>query len=405
MAVPLQDWKEKSLGDLLEFKNGFNADASQYGLGIPFASVLDALQSTPMTEKTIKGKVQVQLLTVFPFCLKKGDLVFMRSSETLEEVGWSNVYNGKDWQALFGGFVIRGRPKVEVDSVFLNYLLRLPQYRERVINEGAGAVHYNIGQRGLARVKIPLPPLPEQHRIAEKLGTVDNLIDNLTRRIEKKRQVKQGVMQELLTGKKRLPGFAGEWKRVLLQDVGVLQKGHGISRADSHSGSIPAVRYGEIYTHHNDYVRKYNSFISEQAAAKAVALHRGDIVFAGSGETAEEIGKAVAIVDEGVYVGGDTIIFSPRDPVAPIFWGYLLNMPYVQHQKTLAAHGATIIHIRPEAIAALRICIPETPEQSAIATVLATMDASIAKLEAKRAKCEDIKRGLMHDLLTGKVRV
>ena len=91
--------------------------------------------------------------------------------------------------------------------------------------------------------------------------------------------------------------------------------------------------------------------------------------------------------------------------VAPIFWGYLLNEPYVQKQKSLRGQGATIVHIRPSDIAAIEVCFPELTEQQAIAEVLAAADSEIAGLEAKKRKYEQIKSGMMQDLLTGKVRV
>lgn len=351
---------------------------------------------------------------IFPFYVRSDKVerinCYTHDTEGVVTAG-DGVGTGKIFHYAKGKFALHQRCYLmhqfdaSLDSNYFYWFFKTYFYDRIALMTAKSSVD-SVRREMIADMPIAYPAsIEEQKRIAKALASIDNLIENLTRRIEKKRLVKHGVMQELLTGKKRLPGFTGKWKQVLLKEVGVFQKGHGINRSETHSGSIPAVRYGEIYTHHNDYVRKYNSFISEKVAANAVAVHRGDVIFAGSGETAEEIGKAVAIVDNGVYVGGDTIIFSPHDPDAPIFWGYLLNMPYVQHQKTLSAHGATIIHIRPEAIATLHICIPEPPEQSAIATVLANMDASIANLESKRSKYEVIKRGLMHDLLTGKVRV
>lgn len=258
----------------------------------------------------------------------------------------------------------------------------------------------------IAGMTIAYPEsVEEQRRIAAALGDMDKLIDNLSKRIEKKKAIKQGAMQELLTGKKRLPGFEGEWEKVELVEIGQVLKGRGISRAESKTGEIPAIRYGEIYTHHNDYVKTYVSHVSEAVAAKALRLKRGDVVFAGSGETVEEIGKSVSVVDDGVCAGGDTIVFSPWEETDPLFWGFLLNIPYVQRQKSLSGHGATIIHIRPSAIKKIQVEIPDVAEQRAIAKVLGDMDAEIARLEAKREKLTGIKKGMMSDLLTGKVRL
>jgi type I restriction enzyme S subunit len=293
---------------------------------------------------------------------------------------------------------------------FLYYTMEFNKARFLTLAGQTAVPIINKGQ--FETFTVPYPPLEEQQRIAEALGEVDKLIKSLDEQIEKKRLIAQGLAHDLLgmrDGKnepiRRLPGFKGKWERKRLDDIGRILKGSGICRAESNTGNIPAIRYGEIYTHHNNIVKQYVSFISEKVAQGATRLKVGDIVFAGSGETVEEIGKSVAILDDGVYAGGDTIVFSPKMEVAPIFWGYLLNEPYVQKQKSLKGQGATIVHIRPSDIAAIEICFPEFAEQQAIAELLAAADSEITGLEAKKRKYEQIKSGMMRDLLTGKVRM
>ena len=124
------------------------------------------------------------------------------------------------------------------------------------------------------------------------------------------------------------------WKTVTLSSIGTFQKGSGISRAESNSGALPAVRYGELYTVHNNYVRKYTSHISHEVASKALRVHCGDILFACSGETKEDIAKCAAIIDDSeVYAGGDIIVLSPTTKVDPIFLGFVLNTQDVIQQR------------------------------------------------------------------------
>lgn len=200
--IPVE-WEVKRLGELFSFKNGYNTDAKNYGRGVPVASVLEALADRPLKAPKIRGKVIAPKKDQDSFSLKRGDLIFTRSSETLEDVGRSNVYDD-DAPAMFGGFVIRGRPKTENNSTCINLILKTHEHRDRVMSQGAGAQHYNIGQSGLERVLVTLPPRPEQERIAEALSDVDALLSAMTTLIEKKRAIKQGAMQQLLTGKKRL---------------------------------------------------------------------------------------------------------------------------------------------------------------------------------------------------------
>ena len=258
----------------------------------------------------------------------------------------------------------------------------------------------------LNRIQIPMPPtLAEQQAIAEALSDADALIESLQQLIAKQRALKQGTMQALLTGRQRLPGFTGEWKTVHLGEMGAFRKGRGIPRSAANTGGLPAVRYGEIYTIHSNYVRSFATWISEQVAASAVRITRGDILFAGSGETKEEIGKCIAITQHVVaYAGGDVVIFRPHEG-DPLYYGYALNMPEVNQQKASRGQGDAVVHISTDALGQLEISVPSVQEQTAIATVLSDMDAEIEALEARLAKTRALKTGMMQQLLTGRIRL
>lgn len=290
--------------------------------------------------------------------------------------------------------------------------------KDRMI-ELAGQTAVPIINKGdFENLMIPVPPRPEQEKIAEALSDVDALLAAMTKLIEKKRAVKQGAMQELLGMRhdefgmrnepiRRLTGFSGAWVEKRLGDLGKFSKGSGISRAQANTGDIPAVRYGELYTSHQDYIKTFQSFISEEVARASTRLRRGDIVFACSGETKEEIGKNAAFIgDEIAYAGGDLIIFSSTDGYDSLFLSFELNTPFCAVQKAAAGQGDAVVHIRQNALAKLIVRTPPTlAEQKAIAAVLSDMDAEIAALEAKRAKYERIKQGMMQELLTGKTRL
>ena len=116
-----------------------------------------------------------------------------------------------------------------------------------------------------------------------------------------------------------------DWEVKQLSTIGKFTKGQGIRKDEAINGEIPCIRYGELYTRHNDYIKEYFSFISKETAKTARRLKPGDILFAGSGETKEEIGKCAAFIDNiEAYAGGDIVILSPVD-VYPLFLGYLLN--------------------------------------------------------------------------------
>lgn len=268
-----------------------------------------------------------------------------------------------------------------------------------------GAGRYKLTKAALLQIPCALPSLPEQRAIAAALSDVDALLAKLDQLIAKKRDLKQAAMQQLLTGQTRLPGFSGAWEVKRLGDVGTFVKGSGIKKDEARSGDIPCIRYGEIYTHHNDYVRAFNSWISPAVAATATALKQGDLLFAGSGETKEEIGKCVAFVDVlEAYAGGDIVILRPRSGNS-LFLGYYCNTTPINAQKACRGQGDAVVHISAKALSEIEIALPCTEEQSAIATILSDMDAEITALEARRDKTRALKQGMMQELLTGRTRL
>lgn len=196
-----------------------------------------------------------------------------------------------------------------------------------------------------------------------------------------------------------------EWDVQPLAERGTFAKGSGVRKDQAASGSIPCVRYGELYTDHHEIIRAFPSKISQAVARAARRLAFGDVIFAASGETKEEIGKCAAFVDKiEAYAGGDTIIFSPRCDDS-YFLGYALNQPIAARQKAARGQGDAVVHISARSLGDIRFPFPPLPEQKAIAEALSDVDASIAALSRLIAKKRDLRQGAMQRLLTGQTRL
>ena len=186
------EWKELGLSELLDFKNGLNPKPDKFGKGIKFISVMDILNNAVITYDCIKASVDVTEKELSDFSVEKGDILFPRSSETLEDVGRTNVYMD-DKTAVFGGFVIRGKKKGEYDPQYFNYLLRSPFARKRIIPMGAGAQHFNIGQEGLSKVKLHFANIEEQKKIGKMLSLLDERIATQNKIIDKLQSLIKGI--------------------------------------------------------------------------------------------------------------------------------------------------------------------------------------------------------------------
>lgn len=392
-----EDWEVKKLGDLMSFKNGFNAPAKAYGRGVPFVSVLDILAPFPITVESILGKVHADASALNSFSVETGDLLFMRSSETQEDVGRSNVFVDSNSPVVFGGFVIRGRPFVEVDSVFLNYLLKDNAHRARVSAKGAGAQHFNIGQIGLADVEITLPRLPEQHRIAAALSDADELVASLDKLIEKKKRVKEGAMQRLLSGETRLPGFTGKWVEKKLGEVVVFS-----------TDTIPTNQ-----TDLSLYVGTDNML----ADGMGVEPFKGRLPYDNIREyrlddilisNIRPYLHKIWLANRSGGCSTDVLVLRICDKTAilPDFlFAQLSNVSFFEYAMSTAI-GTKMPRGDKKALDAFLVITPPTlAEQRAIAAVLSDMDAEIAALSRERAEAARIKQGMMQELLTGKTRL
>ncbi|MDQ3724674.1 MAG: restriction endonuclease subunit S [Actinomycetota bacterium] len=335
----------------------------------------------------------------------RGDLLFNGSSEVPEEVALSAVVDFEPSESTYLNsfcFGFRLRADSAVDPTYLAYFFRSAAGRALVSSLAQGATRYNIAKTKFLDVELDLPPLERQGRIAESLCAADDLISALERLIVKKQAIRRGIVEQLLTGKTRLPGFTGSWARTQLGDVGVFLKGRGVTRGDVRGAGVRCIRYGELYTAFEDYTSEARSFVTPEVALKALPLRVGDLLLAGSGETREEIGKCVAYLGPTPAVAGGDIIVLRGGQFHPIFLALLLNTPDVVSQKARAGQGDAVVHIYSHALAAIEVSLPPPAEQDAIARVITDADREIATLRGRLSKTQGIKQGMMHELLTNR---
>lgn len=339
--------------------------------------------------------------------LQNGDVVI---SDTAEDhtVGKATEVQGVGKKIVLSGLhTIAFRPNAGMFAPnFLGYYFNSTIYRAQLYPLIQGIKVCSISKKAISNTKLAVPPMEEQRKIAEILGVWDEAIEKQSRLIEKLELRKRALMQRLLTGRTRLPGFTTPWQKVKLGEIGKFDKGVGVPKEKIVSEGCKAITYGEIYTKYNYVIKNFASYIDSDTAQTSKQISSGAIIFAGSGETLEDIGKCVAFIDnDKAYAGGDIIIFNPSVEVDSLVLSYILNSPVAIAQKRRYGQGHSVVHIYQKDLARIEFEPPSLPEQKAIAEVLTTADDEIAthrkKLDALRLQ----KRGLMLQLLTGKTRV
>ena len=398
-----EDWEVVKLRCII-------AEAS-YGVGaeaIPYNHVVKYIRITDINDETHGFTPSPLVSPAFyeeKHRVEKNDILIARTGAS---VGKSYLYNEKDGRLVYAGFLMRVRV---VDSsnasyVFLQTLTN--RYAEWVKAESTRTGQPGLNLEQLKSFAIPLPPLAEQRRIAAALGDMDKLIDNLSKRIEKKKSIKQGAMQELLTGKKRLPGFEGEWEMVRIGNIGDFYGGlSGKTAADFGHGEAQYITFMNVLT--NIVIKRHQvGKVSVYQGEHQNAVKKGDLFFNVSSETPEEVAMCAALLEDmpNTYLNSFCCGFRLFDDSNdPLFISYYVNSHEGRKMTKFLAQGLTRHNLSKDAFRKMEMNWPKKSEQRAIAKVLGDMDAEIAKLEAKHEKLIGIKKGMMSDLLTGKVRL
>jgi type I restriction enzyme S subunit len=268
----------------------------------------------------------------------------------------------------------------ELENYLLYYWLQAAKPTFEQISNGTTIK--TIGLQYFKGIKVPLPPRREQRAISAALSDVDALLDGLDRLIAKKRDLKQAAMQQLLTGQTRLPGFQGEWEVKRLGDVVQVQKGQLITTSTLLPGDIPVIAGGKQPAYFHATANRHGRTITISASGASAGY--------------------VALYDVPIFASDcSTISESANYCLDFIFYQLLWKQQIIYKAQT----GGAQPHIHSKDLNPIRFAFPTISEQTAIAAVLADMDAELAALEARRDKTRALKQAMMQELLTGRTRL
>lgn len=422
-----EDWDVFILGDVFDFKNGLNKGKEYFGVGTPIINYMDVYISGGIYSSFVQGKVLVTQEEKKNYSARKGDVFFTRTSETVEEIGLSSVLLDEIKDAVFSGFILRGRQKTDVFVYsFMKYCFRAENLRRQIKNTASYTTRALTNGSMLSKVIAPAPNKKEQSAIGKVLSDTDTLITALEQLITKKKAIKTATMQQLTTGRTRLPQFAkhsnGTLKSYKSSELGLIPEDWDVYTFDDliescSSGATPYrgnknfykgrnkwITSGELnYCVINDTLEK----ISDEAVKRSnLKIHpAGTFLMAITGLEAAGTRGACGIVGQPAATNQSCMAIYPNEKLISAYlyhWyvynGEALAFKYCQGTKQLS-YTAGLLRTIP-------LYIPNmVEEQTAIATILSDMDAELIALERKLAKFRDIKQGMMQQLLTGRIRL
>lgn len=402
----VRQWDTATIGDFLDFKNGLNKGKEFFGYGTPIVNYTDVYKKRGLKKADIRGRVYLTPDEIHRFDVRKNDVFFTRTSETPNEVGMSSVLLEDVENGVFSGFVLRGRPKNDMFvPEYCKYCFSAETVRNAIITGCTYTTRALTNGKQLSAIEILVPPKPEQEAIAAALTDIDALIANLEKLIAKKKAIKQGAMQELLTGKRMLPGFTDEWKINRIGAFGEFVSGScfPLSYQGKQGERYPFYKVSDFNNPGNEHnLNRANNYISQD-----IADYLGCKVIPEQAIVIAKIGAAIFLERKKLTsayccIDNNMMAFVPFNARSAQFIYYVF-----QNMKLGKLAEATALpSLSGKKICSVERRFPQTiEEQVSIATVLADMDSEIDVLSKKLNKYRMIKAGMMNELLTGRIRL
>ena len=401
------NWVNTILSEIIlgDIKNGYSPNPPEkdegywvLSLGALTGELLDLTQIKPAPKNS----------KVLATRLYKDDFLISRSN-TQDKVGRTARYQGGMLNLSYPDLMMRFRAdKDKVDPIWLEVFLKsgscVLYFRRNAV--GSSATMVKINKKIVSCLPILLPTFPEQQKIARILSIWDAAVNCAQKLLENSKQQKKALMQQLLTGKQRLPGFSKEWTKYTLKEMGTFTKGSGLPKEHLRStGELYAIPYTSIFTDFKEVFKE--SDISKYVSRSHEGLttrNKACLLFASSSNMLENIGKCAGYTGKKeVAIGGDVIIFDTAQNIS--FLAYLFARRCHRNNFLRLSQGSTIRHLYPHQLEMYQVFMPPLPEQTAIVQVLSAAEAVIGRYEIKLANLQSQKKVLMQQLLTGKKRV
>ena len=400
------------LGELFEFKNGINKEKSSFGKGTPIINYVNVYKKNKIYFEDLQGLVEATDDELIRYKVKRGDVFFTRTSETIEEIGFTSVLLEDIENCVFSGFLLRARPLTDLLlPEYCAYCFSTSSMRNAIIRKSTYTTRALINGTSLSQIEIPLPPLEVQKRIVEVLDNFEKICNDLNiglpAEIEARQKEYEFYRNFLLTFNNeeiyalskqaskqvqnliKILQYIYGYVEVRLGDIGSIVRGNGLQKRDFTEEGVGCIHYGQIYTKYGMATEKTISFVEESLAEKLRKVEKGDIIFAVTSENIEDLCKCVVwLGEEEIVTGGHSAILKHNQNSK--FLAYYFQTEAFHSQKRKLATGTKVMDVTATKLEEMLIPLPPLEEQQRIVDILDRFD----KL------CNDISEGLPAEIET-----
>ncbi|WP_415333517.1 restriction endonuclease subunit S [Clostridium perfringens] len=393
------EWDIVALGEIGEFKNGINKSKEDFGFGCKFVNIQDAYYGN-IVKNDLLERINVNDKEKEIYKLENDDIILVRSSVKPEGVGYPILFKKENEDIVYCGFMIRYRyDKRKINPIFLLYQLRSENIRKRVLDLSTVSANTNINQDSYKQIKISIPSIKEQEKIAEILSTVDEQIENIEKLIQKNQELKKGLMQQLLTKgightefkKTELGEIPVEWEVIYLENIFEIldsyRKPIKASERELMRGNIPYYGASGIIDWVNDYIFDEELILLGEDGEN-LSSRNLDLAFKISGKS---------------WINNHAHVFKIKDNKKHDIDFMVYYLESKDYSKYIA--GSAQPKITQSQCRKFLLPSPTFEEQKKISLVLLEVDERIKEYQNKKEKLEKLKKGLMQSLLTGKIRL
>lgn len=399
------DWKVEKLGNISEFKNGYAFNAKKYTQS---GKKIIRMGNISVNGKLVLNDTNVRYCSIeeydklIEYHLNKNDLIICMTDVTPGKalVGRTAIID-KDNEYVLNQRVGRIRiVRDEIDNFYLHYFTNFEIFLNPIKEKTSGSAQFNLSTVEIKNAYIAYPPLKEQQKIAEILSTVDEQIEQTDQLIEKTKELKKGLMQQLLTKgightefkQSELGEMPVEWEVTKQGDIANFLNGRAYKQTEFTESGTPIIRIQNL-TGGNNYV------YSDMQLEENKYVDYGDLIYAWSATFGPYIWKG----SKGIYHYHIWKIEVNENLLDKYFFFYRLDQLSVEMHSQ--KNGSAFAHITKGGMESHLVPLPPLKEQQKIAEILSSVDEDIEGYEEEKAKYEELKKGLMQQLLTGKTRV